>query len=158
MKKTTSRLVVCGTLVVLVLGIIWGNSCMTGESSGRFSAWVGAILSKILPFFSPESEIGHFILRKIGHFSEFAALGLLLSWLYGMLAQRKWLMLGLPFISGVAAAAIDETIQIFTPGRHSSIVDVGIDSSGVLAGIAFLHLCWLILRKIQQRKMRIGHL
>ena len=150
MKKTKSRLVICSVLVVLVLGVIWGNSCMTGESSGRFSAWVGSILSTILPFFSPESEIGHFILRKIGHFSEFAALGLLLSWLYGMLMQRKWLMLGLPLISAMAAATIDETIQIFTPGRHSSIVDVCIDSSGALTGILLLHLCWLIVRKLRK--------
>lgn len=150
MKKTTPRLVTCGILTALVLGFIWINSCMSGESSGRFSALVGTILSTIFPFFSPESEIGHFILRKVGHFSEFAALGLLLSWLYGMLMQRKWLMLSLPLISGIAAAAIDETIQIFTPGRYSSIVDVCIDSSGVLAGIVFLHLCWLILRKFRK--------
>lgn len=150
MKKTTPRLVICGILVALILFFIWGNSCMTGESSGRFSKWVGAILSTIFPFFSPESEIGHFILRKIGHFSEFAALGLCLSWLYGMLVQRKWLMLSLPLISGIAVAAIDETIQLFTPGRHSSIVDVGIDSSGALIGILVLHLCWLILRKLRK--------
>lgn len=154
MKKTTPRLAVCGTLVVLVLAIIWGNSCMTGESSGQFSAWVGAIINKIFSFLPMESGIGQFILRKIGHFSEFAALGLLLSWLYGMLVQRKWLMLGLPFVSGVVAAAIDETIQIFTPGRYSSIVDVCIDASGVLAGIVFLHLCWLILRKLTKNEKR----
>ena len=150
MKKTKSRLVICSILIGLVLAVIWGNSCLSGESSGRFSAWVGAILSTVFPFFSPESEIGHYILRKIGHFSEFAALGLLLSWLYGMLMQRKWLMLGLPLISAMAAAAIDETIQIFTPGRNSSIVDVCIDSSGALFGILFLHLCWIIIRRLRK--------
>ena len=152
MKKTTTRLVICSILVALLLIFIWGNSCMTGESSGRFSAWVGAILSTVFPFFDPESQIGHFILRKIGHFSEFAALGLCLSWLYGMLMQKKWLMWSLPLISGIAAAAIDETIQIFTPGRHSSIVDVCIDSSGALTGILVLHLCWLILRRLHKTR------
>ena len=152
MKKTKLRLTLAGVLVALVLAIIWGNSCLPGETSGRFSAWVGTILSTLIPFFNPESEVGHFILRKIGHFSEFAALGLCLSWLFGMLAQRKWLMLVLPLAGGICAAAIDETIQIFTPGRHSSIVDVGIDSSGALAGILFFHLCWLIFRKITKRK------
>lgn len=150
MKKTTPRLVICGILVTLILFFIWGNSFLPGESSGRFSKWVGAILSTVFPFFSPESDIGHFILRKIGHFSEFAALGLCLSWLYGMLMQRQWLMMCLPLISGIAAAAIDETIQLFTPDRHGSIVDVGIDSCGALTGILVLHLCWLIFRKLRK--------
>ena len=150
MKKTTPRLVICGVLIGLILFFIWANSCMTGESSGRFSALVGSILSTLIPFFDPASTVGHFILRKIGHFSEFAALGLCLSWLYGMLMQRKWQMLSLPLVSGLAAAAIDECIQLFTPGRHGSIVDVGIDTSGAITGILVLHLCWLILRKFRK--------
>ena len=155
MKKTRLRLVICGSFIALVLAVIWGNSCLPGESSGRFSAWVGSILSTVFPFFSPESEVGHFILRKIGHFSEFAALGFFLSWLYGMLVRGKWQMLAFPLISGMVAAGIDETIQIFTPGRHSSIVDVGIDSSGALAGILFLHLCWLIFRKLHKNAKKV---
>ena len=148
MKRTPTRLVICSILIGLLLIFIWGNSCMTGESSGRFSAFVGAVLSTVFPFFDPESEIGHFILRKIGHFSEFAALGLCLGWLYGMLMEKKWLMWLLPLVSGIAVAAIDETIQIFTPGRYSSIVDVSIDSCGALTGILVLHLGWLILQKL----------
>lgn len=152
MKKTTPRLVICCVFIVLILAFIWINSCIPGEASGRFSKFVGAVLSAIFPFFDPESEIGHFILRKVGHFSEFAALGFFLSWLYGMLLRRKWQMLLLPLICGVGAAAIDETIQLFTPGRYSSIVDVGIDSSGVVAGILFIHLCWLIFRQFTKQK------
>lgn len=152
MKKTTPRLVTCGVLIGLILCFIWGNSCLPGESSGQFSGLVGSILSTLLPFFDPESQIGHFILRKIGHFSEFAALGLCLSWLYGMLMQRKWQMLSLPLVSGIAVAAIDECIQLFTPDRHGSIVDVGIDTCGAITGILFLHLCWFVLQKIHKNK------
>ena len=150
MKKTTPRLIICGVLIALILSFIWGNSCMTGESSGRFSSLVGSILSTVLPFFDPESTVGHFILRKIGHFSEFAALGLCLSWLYGMLMQHKWQMLTLPLVSGIVAASIDESIQLFIPDRHGSIVDVGIDTSGVIVGILVLYLGWLLLRKLRK--------
>lgn len=150
MKKTTPRLTICGVSIILLLALIWGNSCLTGETSGQFSGWVGDLIGTVLPFLSPDSKYGHLILRKLGHFSEFAALGLCLSWLYGMLMERKALMLSLPLVSAMAVAAIDETIQIFTPGRHSSIVDVGIDTCGALTGILLLHIFWLILRKLHK--------
>ena len=152
MKKTTPRLTICGVLIVLLLALIWGNSCLNGETSGRFSGWVGQLIGSIFPFLSPDSKYGHLILRKLGHFSEFAALGLCLRWLYGMLMARKSLTLVLPLISAMAVAAIDESIQIFTPDRHSSIVDVGIDSCGALTGILILHIFWLILRRLRKNQ------
>ena len=152
MKKTTPRLVICAALILFLLGFIWGNSCLNGETSGQFSGWVGQLLCTIFPFLSPEHPYGHFILRKLGHFSEFAALGLCLSWLYGMLMERKLPMLGLPLLCGMAAAAVDETIQIFTPGRNCSIVDVGIDTFGVITGILVLHLIVRNLPRLLHRK------
>ena len=53
----------------------------------------------------------------------------------------------MPLIAGVAVAALDETIQLFIPGRGPQIRDVGIDSLGVLLGIA---LVWLI-SKLKKR-------
>ena len=151
MKRTTPRLWICGTLIGLLLAVIWGNSCLNGETSGQFSGWVADLLHAILPFLSSENEVGHFILRKLGHFSEFAALGLLLRWMFGMTINRKWLTLVLPLGCAVMAAFIDETIQIFTPGRYSSIVDVGIDSLGALTGILVLQIGWLLLRRLRRK-------
>jgi len=151
MKRTKLRLGICAVLTALLLAFIWGNSCLTGETSGQFSGWVGEVIGAIFPFLSPDTELGHFVLRKLGHFSEFAALGLLFGWLYGMLMSRKLLSLALPLVSGVAAAAIDETIQIFTPGRYSSIVDVGIDSCGVIAGIGAIYLLHLAAKLLSRK-------
>ncbi len=150
MKKTTPRLVLCAILIALLLTLIWGNSCLNGETSGELSGWVGELIGRILPFLSPDSQYGHLILRKLGHFSEFAALGLCLGWLFGMLMQRKKLALILPLAGGIVAAAIDETIQVFIPGRYSSIVDVGIDTCGVLAGLAALYLLCFLLQKLRR--------
>ena len=153
MKKTKFRLILCATLLIAILAFIWGNSAMPGEASGELSGWVGEFLGKILPFLSLESGTGAHILRKLAHFSEFAALGLCLGWLFGMLMERKSLRLALPVVCGVAAACIDETIQIFSPGRHCSIVDVGIDSGGVVTGFIVLLLwcgfCKFLCRKKQ---------
>jgi VanZ family protein len=50
---------------------------------------------------------------------------------------------------GLAVACIDETIQIFTPGRASSLIDVWIDASGFALGLAVIHLTTIIYNKIK---------
>lgn len=150
MKRTKKRLTVCVILLIAVLGFIWGNSAMPGETSGALSGWVGELLSKFLPFLATEN--GLHILRKLAHFSEFAALGMCLSWLFGMVMERNELKYALPFGCGVAAACIDETIQIFSPGRYCSIVDVGIDSAGVLTGIVLLVFGYAVCKGLRKKQ------
>ena len=135
MIRTDKRLRLCTALLICNLLFIWGNSLLPGEISGAFSDWVKAILAKLLPF-GPEDGSGGGLLRKVAHFTEFAALGICLGWLFGMLEKGKLL----PFGCGVLAASIDETIQRFVPDRGPSIWDVCIDSAGVLTGIILLYL------------------
>ena len=154
MVRTKKRLTFCSILLVAILAFIWGNSAMPGQASGALSGWVGAVLSKILPFLATENGL-HF-LRKAAHFSEFAALGMILSWLFGMVANRKLWQGILPLLCGAAAACIDETIQIFSPGRYCSIIDVLIDCSGVLTGILVLNLFCLLFRHFRRKKAAIS--
>ena len=154
MIRTKKRMGLCIALMVLILAFIWGNSAMPGDASGNLSDWVGAILSAISPFLATEQGL-HF-LRKAAHFSEFAALGMTLSWLFAMISQGLTKQFGLPLLCGAVAACIDETIQIFTPGRYSSIVDVCIDCSGVLTGILIFGIFLLIIFKIRRKKAAIS--
>jgi VanZ family protein len=148
MKKSKLRLFLCTTLILGILCFIWGNSLLPGKDSGELSGFVGQLLQKLLPFLDLESGTGMHLLRKAAHFSEFAALGFSFTWLYGMLSKKKRWALTLPLISGAAAAAIDETIQRFSPDRGPSIKDVGIDTCGVIAGILILTLVhWLFTHK-----------
>ena len=148
MKRTKLRLFFSITLILGILCFIWGNSLLPGEDSGELSGFVGQLLQKLLPFLDLESGTGMHLLRKAAHFSEFAALGFSFTWFYGMLSKKTLWALGLPLVSGAAAAAIDETIQIFSPDRGPSIKDVGIDTCGVIAGIAVLTLLhWIAKRR-----------
>lgn len=148
MKRTKLRLFFSITLILGILCFIWGNSLLPGEDSGELSGFVGQLLQKLLPFLDLESGTGMHLLRKAAHFSEFAALGLSFTWFYGMLSKKTLWALGLPLVSGAAAAAIDETIQIFSPDRGPSIKDVGIDTCGVITGIAVLTLLhWIAKRR-----------
>ena len=150
MKRTKLRLIFCCILLAGILAFIWGNSAMPGETSGGLSDWLGSVLSLVLPFLS--SEQGLHFLRKAAHFSEFAALGMTLAWLFGMVMKKKPLKGLLPPVCGAAAACVDEFIQIFSPGRYSSMVDVGIDCCGVITGCLVLWLCLVLYIQINKKR------
>ena len=133
MIRTDKRLRLCTALLICNLVFIWGNSLLPGEVSGAFSDWVKAILAKLFSGDADDSSGGG-LLRKVAHFTEFAALGLCLAWLHGMLQKGKLR----PFLWGVLAASVDETIQRFVPDTGPSVKDVCIDSAGVLTGIILL--------------------
>lgn len=142
MIRTDRRLRLCSVLLILNLAFIWGNSLLPGEISGAFSDWVKELIAALFPGDGTVRESGG-LLRKIAHFTEFACLGMSLSWLFGMLGKKKYW----PLVCGMAVAGIDETIQMFVPGRGPSVKDVLIDSCGVAAGMFLLYLGHSYLKK-----------
>ena len=136
MIRTEKRLRLSKWLIVLILCFIWGNSLLPGEISGKVSDWVKERLTALLPGEVPGVTTGGGLLRKIAHFTEFAALGFCLTWRFGMLEKRKSNAL----VFGALAACVDETIQLFVPDRGPAIRDVVIDTCGVLAGMSMLLL------------------
>ena len=147
MKRTTPRLLINIALILGLLCFIWGNSLLPGKDSGELSGFVGTLLQKLLPFLDLQSDMGMHLLRKAAHFSEFAALGISFTWFYGMICKKPLWSLTLPLLSGASAAAIDETIQLFSPDRGPSIKDVGIDTCGVIAGICILTLLHMLFTR-----------
>ena len=135
MIHTEKRMRICITLLICNLVFIWGNSLLPGEVSGRFSDWVKEILSLFLLGLGMERSGGG-LLRKLAHFTEFAALGMCLGWLFGMLQKGRVR----PFFWGAAAACLDEALQAFAPGRAPGAADVLLDCCGVLTGIILLYL------------------
>ena len=148
MIRTDARLQTAKILLVLNLCFIWGNSMLPGEISQAFSDWVKETLfpGRI----SNGLGQGSGFLRKIAHFTEFAALGALLSWLFGMLKKGKLY----PIFWGIAAACMDETIQFFVPDRAPGLKDVAIDTAGVLTGFVLL----LIGHTLIKKKTHYNHL
>lgn len=132
-------------LIAVNLAFIWGNSAMAGETSSQVSGGVMALLHRLLPFL-PQEEWVHGLIRKLAHFSEFAALGLLCASLSQLRAGR--IRLGLVG-AGLAAACMDETIQLYVPGRASSLLDVWIDTAGFVFGVALLLLGYHIIQNKQ---------
>ena len=131
-------------LILLNLALIWGNSMLTGLSSEAVSGGLLSFLGRFLPVLL--TEAGHTFLRKAAHFSEFALLGLLYCGRHRLVkGEAPVHLMGF----GLAVACIDETIQIFTPGRASSLIDVWIDASGFALGLLLIVIFHTISNKIK---------
>lgn len=128
-------------LLIANIAFIWGNSMLPGSESQQLSdgflRWLGFLLE-------PLGEYASLVLRKAAHFSEFACLGVLLA---GFFRRRN---LGTAALCGLLSACVDESIQLFSPGRSSSLVDVWIDFAGVLTGIVLLHFGHILWKKTRK--------
>ena len=147
MKRTKKRMILCCTLLIACLAFIWGNSLVSGEDSGNMSGRLMQWINTFLRLDTSGAQLLHWFIRKGAHFTEFACLGLLLTWLFGMTGEKKGHLFCMPLLCGMMAACMDETIQVFTPDRGPSPIDIWIDTCGVAAGITILLLGNHFVRK-----------
>ncbi|GEL07377.1 VanZ family protein [Salisediminibacterium halotolerans] len=136
--------------VFLWMGVIFFFSAQPGETSGALSGGVVAFVFDVVQsavFFAELDADGfHLFIRKAAHFVIYAILAvLILRALYfadapAVFAQRKGLW---AWVLATVYAAIDETHQLFVPGRSGEVSDVLLDSAGALFG---LMLCWVWIR------------
>ncbi len=149
MERTDRKIRLCTALLIVNVLFIWGNSLLPGSVSGAISHFVRDILAFIFPGGSSDPDSGHGLIRKLAHFTEFACLGALFAWLFGML--RKPFLVAFP--CGFLVACIDETIQCFVPNRGPAFKDVLIDTSGALLGIGLLFLGYTIRKKLAKQSL-----
>lgn len=142
--KTRRAMALCMALLACNLLFIWGNSLMPASLSGAFSQWLRDLLGAASGGGAGQSDG---LLRKIAHFAEFASLGMLLSWLFAMLKERKQTVVLLAAACGCLAACVDEMLQYLAPGRAPRLTDVGIDTAGVLAGIGVFCFGYYLVKK-----------
>lgn len=145
-------LLLWGSLVTLNVLFIWGNSLLTGEISGEIS---GGLLGWLLEIFG-RFPMGELLLRKLGHFAEFACLGFLLFRLFRLLGEKGIHGFAMPLLCGVLAACVDETIQVFTPDRGPSVIDVWIDTAGLCAGILICTVGYKLIRTSRNKLLSGG--
>ena len=136
-------------LLILVLAFIWGNSCMSVAESQAESGQVMNFIEPFLEIFVGKGNVTDHLVRKLAHFTEFAALGSILS----LLLPLTWKGRLHGAFCGLMAGFIDETIQIFSD-RGDQISDVWLDFAGALFGVAVFSLLWLLVRWIKLRRSR----
>lgn len=148
-EKTSPWLIVFRVIftaaLIACIAFIFRNSMESGTvSSARSQAvmvYINNLLAKV--HLSPLSE--HTV-RKLAHFSEFALEGFLLMLCIRVYTKHFVRHMSWPLLGGMTTALMDETIQLHSPNRTSSVVDVWIDMSGVVAGLLFALIILLIVR------------
>lgn len=141
-----------GSVLLLVLwaAFIWGNSLQSAEVSGAASGAVTGFFRQWVPWLTDH------IIRKTAHFIEYAVLGGLLSLVLAAFGEGKRRRFPLALYIGLVVPLLDETIQLFVPGRSGKITDVLLDHAGVLTGLAVGSAGLSLLSCLFSRRRRQG--
>ena len=116
--------------------LIWGNSLVPGSGSGSLSLTVMEAIRDFLRGVGlPYEWVTNFVVRKCAHFTEFDFEG---RRTFDVLLPTAVFLLLIP--------SIDETIQLFVPGRAGMITDVMIDCCGAATGVVLRYLLRPLMR------------
>ena len=135
MIRANRRLLFCRVLLVLNLALMWGNSLLSGAESGQMSGGIMEFFMELLRIAPEFADTLHLVIRKLAHLTEFACLAALISWNLGMVKEKRVHQILLAVLLAMAAALVDETIQLYTPDRGPSLTDVWIDTLGAALGM-----------------------
>lgn len=119
----------------------------------KFIRWTLVILWMLLIFYwssipdlkSSFPTLYDTILRKGAHISEYAVLAWLVSWAWSRVKHR-WYILALC----LTYAASDEIHQLFIRDRSGQLLDVAIDTVGILIGLG-LYIKFSVKQKTSRR-------
>lgn len=137
--------------VLTTAALIFLFSCQNGDESLQTSGHVvDWIMNWIDPDFAQRPveeqqarlDLCSLVVRKGAHFSEYALLGALLCLLCRSYGRRHAGLLA--WLTGAVYAGTDELHQLLVSARSGNLVDVGIDSMGVLFGVLLI-TGWLAL-------------
>ena len=139
-------------MIAIWVAVIWGHSMMSSDSSSMESNAFEQFLNRVWVFLGGHGEVSGHLIRKAGHFTEFAILGALSARLLRTFDRLRAFFMSYAFFCGVSVAVVDETIQIFSEGRGPAVTDVLIDSGGMATGILLFFAVFAIRRAIRKKK------
>ncbi len=125
--------------------LVWMAVVFTMSTDLFSSEHTGRIIEPLLRWLDPGISATtiadvHFLVRKAGHITEYAILGLLI--LRGLRISRavpvtrwSWPLAFLALVASAGYASTDEFHQLFVPSRGPSVHDVAIDTCGALFGL-----------------------
>jgi VanZ family protein len=165
-RASSTRYYVLLAAALIWMAVIFFKSAETYQQQSLrplLSSWFHGIdLSRSLPHleFSYDNDlvswhdpIGliEFFIRKAGHVSEYAILALL--WSLALLEKPAKVVIALLTSSMISVlyAVTDEWHQTFVPGRTGHVIDVVVDSIGIVLAVLFV-LIILILRTWLKRR------
>ncbi len=158
--------------ILLIAALLWwlstifGFSAETGEESQSFSDRITIrvvhLIEEDYENLNPAQqktlfEKTSFAVRKIGHFGEYAILGVLVS---GLLMTFSWFwkkrnaLLMISTAVCLLYAVTDEVHQGFVSGRSPKVFDGLVDTAGGFSGTLFLWILVTMVLMIKRKRKR----
>ena len=163
MKITIFRIIMLILLAITFISI-FNFSNQDGQTSGGLSRKVARKIVDVFPYtknLKEETknkivEKSQPIIRKGAHLSIYTLVGILImSFISTYKIHLKYKFL-ISILVGLVYAGLDEIHQSFIPGipgRTASIIDVGIDTSGVLLGIILVVVIISVYKALTEKKV-----
>lgn len=127
-------------ITICFIFFIFSNSMFSGHDSSKQSTFVMDVVNKLFARVGVHATVSEHFIRKMGHFTEYFALGSLLTITVRMYARKPLKHIFTELFILTMVPEIDECIQKFIPNRGSSVIDVMIDFAGGLTGLMVLLL------------------
>lgn len=163
MKNKKRELVISFIPMIIMMIVIFAFSAKNGTESSKTS---GETVNVMITIFGkiPGLKMGTFDkdilssymelpVRKIAHMLEYAVL---LATIYIPIHINFKIKLShkaiISYIIALLYAISDETHQLFVPGRSGRVIDVCIDSIGIITSLIILTIIFVKIQKKQERK------
>jgi len=136
-------------LTIVWIFIIFSFSLQNGSISSLQSGVITRFIHNNLSIININIELSvlSLIIRKLAHFTEFFILGCLVR-KSSIDINRNDILLYIYLIP-----ILDEFIQSFVPDRAMSVIDMGIDSLGILFGICVISIIHNYLKRHNVNKI-----
>ena len=136
-------------LNLLLIAFIFIHSLTPADISQEESGAVTDWLSYVFPF-----ELSENIVRKLAHFIEFSALGIITTLTVYSYCQKVIGGVYFKLFVCLATAVCDEAIQLNIDGRSGQVSDIFLDFSGCLFGLILTSIVIGIVLYLKKRKDR----
>lgn len=150
-RRKTQIKTILVVLLALLLAFIWLHSMMPAEDSAEESQRVGQFLTPFLELLVGEGNVTDHLVRKLAHFCEYGALGILAGALLLVKKESGIFRWSYALLCALAVAVIDESIQLLVDGRGAQVQDVLLDTAGSLTGLLAVWLIAVLVRWLQHR-------
>lgn len=150
-RRKTQIKTILVVLLALLLAFIWLHSMMPAEDSAEESQRVGQFLTPFLELLVGEGNVTDHLVRKLAHFCEYGALGILAGALLLVKKESGILRWSYTLLCALAVAVVDESIQLLADGRGAQVQDVLLDAAGSLTGLLAVWLIAVLVRWLRHR-------
>ncbi|MCR5213130.1 MAG: VanZ family protein [Eubacterium sp.] len=146
-KTLSLRKKIFWLLAIVWMVVIFSFSGQKGDESGGLSHDVCRVIGYVTQYdfykWTEDAQERYiekiqYPVRKAAHVTEYLILGIFLTGAWYDKKKKKYIRLGVPGFIGIIYAATDEFHQTFVSDRAGSIIDVLIDTGGLIVGVLIM--------------------